>query len=104
MPSYRVSTRLYPRPRINGFEILGPVFTTFKPGTFLANTSMILLSADCSIFFDDTIDTGIGFSLTRVAFDTPVTTTSPSAPTVGLSVIGKLCFEGDNSMVSVLYP
>ena len=65
---------------MKGFEIFGPVFTALSPGTFFTSTSMILLAAVSSIFFKETVLTGIGFSLSSVAFETPVTIISFKNP------------------------
>ena len=70
---------------MKGLEILGPVFTAFKPGTFFTNTSIMFVSAVCSIAFGETLTIATGFSLILVAFETPVTTTSFNVPFFGFS-------------------
>jgi len=58
---------LYPKPRINGFDIAGPVLTAFTPGTSLDKASMALVA---EVFMNSSLFitlTGCGFCFILVA-------------------------------------
>ena len=79
-PSYKVRMRLKPRPRIKGFETLGPVVTSLIPGT-VAIASIIFVFRFCcrNFLFIETI--GTGFRMIELALEEPVTTIASSSTT-----------------------